>query len=258
MEFDEIQKFALQEYKINLEAYKSKQLTRRIESFMKRTGSESQRQFVELLRNDSKIKKKFMDYLTINVSEFYRNKSMFLELKRQIIDKLQPEKKTLKIWSAACSNGSEPYTLSMIMDEITPFKSHNIIATDIDVTILETAQKGIYTQNDIKNVEDYEVKKYFTKNDDKYEICSKIKQNVKFKRHDLIMDSYDSGFDLIVCRNVVIYFTQEAKDKIYKKFYNALNPGALLFVGATESIYNYKEIGFEKASTFIYRKPGGN
>ena len=77
---------------------------------------------------------------------------------------------------------------------------------------------------------------------------------VTFKKHDLILDNYEKDFDLIVCRNVVIYFNQDVKNTIYKKFSESLKKGGLLFVGATESIYNYKEYGFEKASTFIYKK----
>lgn len=77
---------------------------------------------------------------------------------------------------------------------------------------------------------------------------------ITFKKHDLILDSYDNGFDLIVCRNVVIYFNNDTKNEIYKKFSNSLKKGGLLFVGATESIYNYRDYGFEKASTFIYKK----
>jgi chemotaxis protein methyltransferase CheR len=77
---------------------------------------------------------------------------------------------------------------------------------------------------------------------------------VTFKKHDLILDRYEDNFDLIVCRNVVIYFNQDVKDKIYEKFSKSLKKGGMLFVGATESIYNYRDYGFEKASTFIYRK----
>jgi chemotaxis protein methyltransferase CheR len=184
---------------------------------------------------------------------------MFSELEHKIKDLLCPDRNRLKIWSAACSNGCEPYTLAMIMEKLTPGKKHDIIATDIDTTILETAKKGIYNKNDIKNVDPQLKEKYFAPiGDDKYAIKDEIKNRVSFKKHDLILERYDLSFDLIVCRNVVIYFTQETKNEIYKKFYQALKPGGLLFVGATESIYNYRELGFEKASTFIYRKPGGN
>jgi chemotaxis protein methyltransferase CheR len=132
--------------------------------------------------------------------------------------------------------------------------NHSILATDIDTSILERAKKGEFTAGEIKNVKPEYVKKYFTKKEDKFIIAPKIKNMVTFKKHDLILDNYEKGFDLIVCRNVVIYFNQDVKNEIYKKFSSSLKKGGLLFVGATESIYNYKDYGFEKASTFIYKK----
>lgn len=253
-----LERYVLDEYKMNLNAYKSKQLTRRVNSFISRSGAKDEADFVKMLKGDCALSKKFKDYLTINVSEFFRNKDMFLQLEESIKKYLAPDKNSLKIWNAACSIGAEPYTLGIIMDMLTPSKKHSILATDINTTILETAKKGVYTKNDVKNVDDYLIKKYFIVDGEKYIIKDEIKNRVTFKRHDLILDKYETGFDLIVCRNVVIYFTQEAKNNIFQKFYQAMKPGALLFIGATESIYNYREIGFEKASTFIYRKPGGN
>ena len=106
----------------------------------------------------------------------------------------------------------------------------------------------------MKSVSNNDISKYFRINDDKYYIDDKIKKMVSFKKHDLILDRYETGFDLIVCRNVVIYFNNDVKQEIYKKFSDSLKKGGLLFVGATESIYNYRDYGFEKASTFIYKK----
>jgi len=96
--------------------------------------------------------------------------------------------------------------------------------------------------------------KYFKKVNDKYYIDDSIKKKVTFKKHDLILGTYEKNFDLIVCRNVVIYFNNDTKEAIYSKFAESLKKGGLLFVGATETIYDYKKYGFEKASTFIYRK----
>jgi len=140
------------------------------------------------------------------------------------------------------------------MDNLNSRGNHKIIATDIDSTILQKAKTGEYVYSEVKNVPKQFMDKYFAVNGDKYCINSQIKKMVDFKKHDLILDNYESNFDLIVCRNVVIYFNQDVKDKIYKKFSESLKKGGLLFVGATESIYNYKEYGFEKTSTFIYKK----
>ena len=142
----------------------------------------------------------------------------------------------------------------MILNRIAPAGNHTILATDIDNTILSKAKIGEYTKNEMKSVSSSDMSKYFLQKDDKYYIDDKIKNMVTFKKHDLILDRYETGFDLIVCRNVVIYFNNDVKQEIYKKFSNSLKKGGLLFVGATESIYNYRDYGFEKASTFIYKK----
>lgn len=254
MDLKDFEKWALREFNIDLSAYKSNQLHRRILSLMNRVGVKSVDDYVELLRKDNNQKQKFLDFITINVTEFFRNPEIFNDLKEKIETDLIKREKNLKIWSAACSIGAEPYSIAMILDNLMIRGNHRILATDLDSNILERAKKGEYVSSEIKNVKEEYLKKYFTKIDDKYTISSKIKNMVTFKKHDLILDSYEKNFDLVVCRNVVIYFNQDVKNAIYKKISASLKKGGLLFVGATESIYNYKEYGFEKASTFIYKK----
>lgn len=254
MDLKDFEKWVFREFKIDLSAYKSNQLHRRILSLMSRVGVKTVEDYVALLKKDKSQRQKFLDFITINVTEFFRNPEIFYDLKEKIEDHLIKKEKNLKIWSAACSIGAEPYSIAMILDNLIIKGNHKILATDLDSKILERAKKGEYVSSEIKNVKDEYVRKYFTKVDDKYLISPKIKNMVTFKKHDLILDSYERNFDLIVCRNVVIYFNQDVKDAIYKKFSASLKKGGLLFVGATESIYNYKEYGFEKASTFIYKK----
>ncbi|APF25553.1 cheR methyltransferase, SAM binding domain protein [Clostridium sporogenes] len=255
MDLEYFEEWVLKDFGINLKAYKQNQLQRRILSLMSRVGVNSVEEYINLLKKDKDQRIKFLDFITINVSEFFRNPEIFDELEKKIkIELLNNTSGSLKIWSAACSIGAEPYSLSIIMDEISPNKKHKIIATDLDMTILQRAKEGIYAQAEIKNVKKERLEKYFTKEGEKYKIKSSIKNVVTFKKHDLILDNYEKDFDLIVCRNVVIYFNQDIKDNIYKKFSESLKKRGLLFVGATESIYNYKDYGFEKVSTFIYRK----
>jgi chemotaxis protein methyltransferase CheR len=248
------EQWVLKEFKINLSAYKSNQLHRRILSLMSRVGVNSVEEYIALLKKDSSQKQRFLDFITINVTEFFRNPEIFDELKEKVKSDLLPRNNSLKIWSAACSVGAEPYSLAMIMDTLSPTGRHKIIATDIDATILDKAKEGQYSYAEIKNVKKEFLDKYFKVSGDKYIIDSRIKSIVTYKKHDLILEPYEKDFDLIVCRNVVIYFNQDVKDEIYRKFSASLKKGGLLFVGATESIYNYKEYGFDKASTFIYRK----
>lgn len=254
MDLLDFERWALKEFNINLSAYKSNQLHRRILSLMSRVGANSVDEYVALLKKDKVQRQKFLDFITINVTEFFRNPELYDDLQEKIKSQLLPAKKSLKIWSAACSTGAEPYSLGIIMQELTPNVAHKILATDIDCTILDKAKKGEYPLSELKNVKSNYLSKYFTSNGEFYSISQKIKDMVTFKRHDLILENYEKDFDLIVCRNVVIYFNQDVKEQIYKKFSSSLKIGGLLFVGATESIYNYKEYGFEKASTFIYRK----
>jgi len=248
------QQWVLKEYNIDLSAYKSNQLHRRILSLMSRVGVNSVEEYIALLKKEPKQKQKFLDFITINVSEFFRNPEIFEELKEKLKNELLPCNKSLKIWSAACSIGAEPYSIAMILHGLSSNYNHKILATDIDNTILERAKRGEYAFSEIKNIKKEYMDKYISLKNDKYNVDIKIRNMVSFKRHDLILQDYEDKFNLIVCRNVVIYFNQDIKDKIYKKFSNSLLKGGLLFVGATESIYNYKEYGFEKASTFIYRK----
>lgn len=254
MDLNDFEKWVYKEYNINLSAYKSNQLHRRIQSLMSRVGAGSVDEYVQMLKKSPEQKQKFLDFITINVSEFFRNPELFDELKNEIQFNLLPKNNNLNIWSAACSIGAEPYSLAMMINSINSGGRHSILATDIDNTILEKAKKAEYIYSEIKNVKAEYLNKYFIKDNDKYFVIDKIKNMVTFKKHDLILDSYQGNFDLIVCRNVVIYFNQDIKEKIYQKFSNSLKKGGLLFVGATESIYNYKDYNFEKASTFIYKK----
>ncbi|MCE5220788.1 MAG: protein-glutamate O-methyltransferase CheR [Clostridium sp.] len=254
MDFNEFHKWVHKELGINLSAYKPEQLNRRINSLMTRVGIKTLDEYSKVIKNNPEQKQKFLDFITINVTEFFRNPELFVDLEKQILKELLPNTPSLKIWSAACSIGCEPYTVGIILDKLTPSGRHNIIATDIDDTILARAKVGEYTKNEMKGVNNADLSKYFKIKDDKYYIESKIKNMVTFKKHDLILDRYETGFDLIICRNVVIYFNNDTKHDIYKRFSNSLKKGGLLFVGATESIYNYRDYGFEKASTFIYKK----
>jgi chemotaxis protein methyltransferase CheR len=254
MDFDNFKKWVMKDFNIDLSAYKSNQLHRRILSLMSRIGVDTLEDYIKLLKKDNVQRQKFLDFITINVTEFFRNPDIFDDFNKILKEDYLKHNSNLKIWSAACSIGAEPYSVSMLLDSSSYRGTYKIIATDIDSTILAKAKKGIYSYNDVKNVKKEYLNKYFRIEGDKFIIDDSVKKNVLFKKHDLILDRYDKEFDIIICRNVVIYFNQDVKDRIYTRFSESLKKGGLLFVGATESIYNYKEFGFEKASTFIYKK----
>lgn len=240
---------------INLNDYKPTQMQRRITSLMTRHGASSYVAFFEKMERDQQLYKDFIDFLTINVTEFFRTPEKFDELERKVIPDLLAKSSKLSIWSAGCSIGAEPYSLAMILNELTPGTRHRILATDLDVEILGKAKKGIYTMNELKNLPAARLNKYFKQADANYHLNDDIKSRVEFQRHNLLLDKFENGFDLILCRNVVIYFTEEAKDALYRRFFAALKPGGVLFVGGTEAILNFRDIGFQSYLPFFYKKP---
>ena len=255
MDFQEFREAVYKKRGINLSGYKEKQLRRRIESFMNASGVKDYKEFLHLLLKDQAKWEAFLDKVTINVSEFFRNPDIFEKLERDILPKLVEGKRRIKIWSAACSNGAEPYSIAIIMEERFPMVQYKITATDIDENILNAARKGVYEERLIKNVSPQRLKKYFRiEPSGLYSVVPELKKHITFLRHDLLVDRFDTDFDLIVCINVNIYFTRATQDKIYRDMNRSLKVGGVLFVGATENIMNYRDLGFDKLYHWFYIK----
>ena len=253
--YEKFKKDILQLAGIDLNSYKEKQMRRRINTLITKNNVKTYNDYVALIKKDKEKFDQFINFLTINVSEFYRNPDQWKILEGQVFPELIKKfGKNLKIWSAACSTGDEPYPLVMALSRQVPLANIKIIATDIDNQVLDTARMGLYNEKSIASVPDDLKKKYFTKVGSSYQISDEIKKRVEFKKHDLLKDPYPSGCHLIVCRNVMIYFTEEAKEEIYKKFHKALQPGGVLFIGSTEQIMNYRELGFDRHTSFFFEK----
>lgn len=245
----------LQLTKIDLNSYKERQMKRRIDSLIEKHKFDTYAGFVESLKKDKSLFDEFVSYLTINVSEFYRNPEQWVILEKEIIPLLLKSNQTLKIWSAACSTGDEPYSLVMLLSKFMPLNRVKIIATDIDKQIIDKARLGLYNIKSLKGLPQEFVKKYFTEiNSTTYKIADEIKRCVDFKEHNLLKDLYIANCDLIVCRNVMIYFTEEAKTQIYKNFSASLRKDGILFVGSTEQIIQPASVGFQPARSFFYKK----
>ncbi len=241
--------------KIDLSAYKEKQMRRRIDSLVTKRSCQSYPEYVKLLTSQTEVFDEFVNFLTINVSEFYRNPDQWKMMDEKFIPELISKfGKRLKIWSAACSTGDEPYSLVMALSRHLDLKDIKITATDIDKQVLATAKTGLYSAKSIAAVPDDFKKKYFTKVGASFQISEDIKKCVEFKEGNLLRDAYPTGCHMIVCRNVVIYFTEEAKHDIYDKFNKSLMNGGLLFIGSTEQVMDYKELGYIRRSSFFYEK----
>ncbi|MGN4125769.1 CheR family methyltransferase [Lysinibacillus sphaericus] len=239
---------------IDLALYKEAQMKRRLTSLYEKKGYRNFVDFLKALEQDRDLMNEFLDRMTINVSEFYRNSKRWEVLQKKIFPKLLQTNKRLKIWSAACSTGEEPYSLAMVLSQLVPLSQIQITATDLDENVIQKAKLGVYPERSLAEVPKDIQAKYFEQEGNFYRVKDDIKRCVTFKKHNLLKDNYDSNYDLIVCRNVMIYFTEEAKDQIYTNFSKALRKDGILFVGSTEQIFNPSRYDFEVEDTFFYRK----
>lgn len=254
-DYEYLKKAVLDLTKIDLNAYKEKQMKRRIDTLIAKNGVKGYDNYVKLLKTDSERFDEFVNYLTINVSEFYRNPDQWELMDKEYIPELIKKfGKNLKIWSAACSTGDEPYSLVMALSRHLPLNQIKIYATDIDKQVMAKAQVGLYSEKSLVGVPADLKAKYFTKVGPSYQISDEIKSRVEFKQGNLLEDKYPVNYDFIVCRNVLIYFTEEAKDEVFRKFAQSLKKGGILFIGSTEQIMNYKDMGYIRRNSFFYEK----
>ena len=240
---------------IDLNAYKEKQMKRRIDALIDKNNIKGYVNYINALKTDKGLFDEFVNYITINVSEFYRNPDQWELMDKQFIPDLVGKfGNSLKVWSAACSTGDEPYSLVMCLSKHIPLSQIRIYATDLDKTVIAKAKVGLYNDKSIAGVPADLKKKYFTQIGPSFKISDDIKARVDFHEHNLLKDRYPDKCDLIVCRNVLIYFTEEAKNEVFSKFAASLKKDGLLFIGSTEQIMNYRDIGLARENSFYYRK----
>ncbi|WP_186577804.1 CheR family methyltransferase [Aquibacillus kalidii] len=239
---------------IDLSLYKEVQMKRRLTSLREKRGFNDFQSYYNAIAQEKELLDEFLDKVTINVSEFYRNASRWSVLESKVLPKLFEKKKKLKIWSAACSTGEEPYTIALVLSQFLDLSQIDILATDIDDNVIARAKKAVYNERALQEMPTKIKETYFTKDGTFFHLDEKIKKCVTFKKHNLLADSYPGSFDLIVCRNVLIYFTEEAKHTIYQNFSNSLVDGGVFFVGSTEQIFSPDQYNFKVLDTFFYQK----
>lgn len=238
---------------LDLGNYKETQMKRRLTSLFTKRGFSSFIPYFNALMKDKDLMNEFLDRVTINVSEFWRNPTRWAVLEEKFIPEMIKKSPRLKCWSAACSTGEEPYTLAMLLAEAGADRS-DILAMDIDDTVLAKAQKGEYLERSIRDIPAQYLAKYFTKVNENFLVEPSLKKLIRFKKGNLLLDRFERDFDLIICRNVMIYFTELAKQEMYHKFSESLKPDGLLFVGSTEQIFTPSQYHLEAVDSFFYRK----
>ena len=240
---------------IDLDAYKRQQMLRRLDAIMTRCQVANLTTLATELKPGSQLLRDFMERFTINVSECFRDRPRFEQLAFQIIpDKLKLNP-IMKIWSAGCSYGAEPYSLALALREQHAQRA-TILATDVDPKIIEAARAGeSFTVNDFKNVPKELVTKYFTPiAGEHFRAADTLRSLVTFKQHNLLLPAPGENFDIVLCRNVTIYFTEEAKDQVTMSLVKSLRPGGMLFIGETETIHRPARFGLSLKSTSFYER----
>lgn len=242
---------------LQLDSYRSRQLERRLGFFRQRLGLGTNAELAARLRIDAALQKEFADFVTINVSEFFRNRDRFSELQNRYLPALRQRRPSLRVWSAGCSIGAELYSVTLLLQGIAPGQPHELLGTDIDAASLARATAGIYQPHEVRELPDAMLKRFFRPTAAGWELSPLIRSLVQFRRHDLLRDPFPAAQDLIICRNVVIYFTEDAKAQLYRRFHAALRPGGLLFIGATETLFEAGSLGLRYLGPGFYEKAAG-
>ena len=207
--------------------------------------------------------KKLISKLTTNYTYFMREAAHFKYFSEEVVPYLvnKISDKDMRIWSAGCSSGEEPYTLAMIIhdhlgDKIKEWDT-KILATDISAKALGEAKQGIYQKKSLQDLPPLWKLKYFDSIDnDNFKICNSIKEDIIFRSFNLMEETYPfkRKFHVIFCRNVMIYFDMDTKRKLIRKLFDYTEPGGYLFIGHSESL-NRNDSGFEYIMPSVYRKP---
>jgi chemotaxis protein methyltransferase CheR len=263
-DFNFICQFVYQESGIVLNDSKREMVYRRLTRIIRERKLESFSQYCQVLKNNPEQEKDyFINAITTNLTSFFRENHHFDYLAETEFPRLlSTGKKKIRIWSSACSTGEEPYSIAMtVLKSMKPYLSSwdiKILSTDIDSNVIAKAQSGVYAdKDDVLPVSDK--KKFFKQgkglNSNKIKVNAEVQSLITFKQLNLLHEWPMKGpFDIIFCRNVVIYFDKETQQELFARYYELLAPGGLLMLGHSENLGSYQQY-FKNVGRTIFRKP---
>lgn len=260
--FDALLRYVEDELDFATSYYDDSYLDRRVSSRMRRTEADDHAEYHALLQNDESEQEALLDAFSVNVTSFFRNPEVWAEL-RSVLRSLTADRRRVRLWSAACSDGREPYSLAMLAldDPEIDESAVEITATDIDREILAAARKGVYRSTRTTDVAEQlapldDSERYVERDDRRFEVADEVKDLVSFERHDLINGDPKSNFDLVVCRNLFIYIDAEHKLPMLETVSKSLRDGGYLAVGKTETLPETLKPAFDPVTRRlrIYRK----
>jgi chemotaxis protein methyltransferase CheR len=230
-----------QQQKFTLSGYKDLCIKRRIAARIRAVGLQDPEPYIELLKDNQCEQQKLLAALSVHVSQFFRNPSTYEVLEKTVLPELalraRGNNSRLRIWSVGCANGEEPYSLALLCRKIlTDEDQFTIIGTDLSPDALLRAKRGCYEQSRLVEVPGDLLQKHFVRRGDRYCIDEEIRMVVRFFRHDILGDQPFYRADLILCRNVLIYFSREQQQRILQILSAALPPGGFLVLGRAETL----------------------
>lgn len=249
---------------INLHDGKKELVRARLGKRLRVTGCKNFNTYFKLLNEDTEGWElvHMLDAISTNQTYFFREKKHFEYLKEKVFPSYQAMlPKRLRLWSAGCSSGEEPYSLALWLTEhfnrIDSFDV-KIMATDISTKVLAKAERGVYPKKQLSKIPKHQLRKYFQrgvgKQDGFFRVKQPLKDMVKFQRHNLMGTfEYENRFHLIFCRNVMIYFNRKTRESLIEKFYRCLEDGGYLLIGHAESLTGFKH-RFKYVEPSVYRK----
>jgi len=261
-DFENYRKFIYAESSITFTAANRSILESRLKERLREKGLDSVGAYFTKISTDKEELKSFLDAITTNLTSFFRNQPQFDALKNHVIPELTNNIKragdhTIKVWSAGCSTGEEPYTIAMLLSEILPPTwKFEILASDISLKCLMTAKEGFYEESRISGIPPSYLTKYFDKVGKGYKVHPDIQSKIKFDYHNLKNDSGQHGVDVVFCRNVIIYFDEAAQTAVINRFWDAMAAKSFLFIGHSESLFGmHTKFEFLKTEwATLYRK----
>ncbi|HSL70922.1 MAG TPA: protein-glutamate O-methyltransferase CheR [Longimicrobiales bacterium] len=238
---------------LHCDAYKEPCLRRRLAVRMRARGLHSYRDYAAVLEQDVAERDRLLDAITITVSKFFRTHEAWEVLRRKVIPELfKNPLRSIRIWSAGCAGGEEPYTLAIVLrqyaeaHEVTrQLRRFDILATDIDRGILEHAAKGEFSDFAFTEVDARTRERYFEGN----RVREDIRRMVRFEELDLMTEPFPQALHLVICRNVIIYFERTLQERLFSQFYDCLVPGGFLVLGKVETIFGPAARRFKTLAT---------
>jgi len=239
---------------IDLALYKRGQMERRIRTFAERSGATSLTAYLTTLSGDGARLEEFLDRVTINVSQLWRNPEVWERIAGEILPELA-RTGSIRAWSAGCSYGAEAYTLAAVCREAALRARTEIRGSDIDARMIARAREGRFSAEDARSAPTAQLARWFDGDGRGFRAKPELRMMVRFETGDLLRDRFrPSSFDLVLCRNVVIYFTEPVRDELHRRLAEAVRPGGYFVIGSSERVARPQAIGLQPIHPFIYRR----